>query len=88
MSARKRLLGKETNKRSDPETRLTLATTRSPLAWRLVHSKRLVSPLARNRTAMSSLELSSSKASPRSRRYENGACNGERRREDEEEVGE
>jgi len=60
------------------------ATTRSPLAWRLVHSKCLVSPLARNRAAVSSLELSSSKASSRSRHYGSGACNGDRRREDEE----
>lgn len=71
---------KKKNKRSDPETRLTLATTRSPLAWRLVHSKRLVSPLARNRAATSSLEFSSSKASLRSRHYGSGACNGKRRR--------
>lgn len=60
---------KETNKRSSPETRLTLATTRSPFAWRLAHSKRLVSPLARKRVAVSSLELSSSKASLRSRYF-------------------
>lgn len=48
----------------DSETRLTFATTRSPLLWRFVHSKRLVSPLACKRADVSSLELASLKASP------------------------
>jgi len=58
---------KKTEQAIGSRNEATLATTRSPLAWRLAHSKRLVLPLARNRTTVSSLKLNSSKASLRDR---------------------
>lgn len=58
------------------ETRLT---TRSPLAWRLAHSERLVPPLARNLRGPAFAEACFLRgASPRSRYRGSGACNGER----------